>query len=107
MPTHEGFRFDDHQRLSPVEELRPQHQRKTRTGGELAGRNLVFLVEHRLLAQEQYLGTQRGPGRKCQPQELDGLDDGCNKDKKKLSKQLHAPEHVHLWNQKLKSAAGT
>jgi len=83
MPTHEGFRFDDHQRLSPVEESRPQHQRKTRTGGELAGCNLVFLVEHQLLAQEQYLCTQGGPGRKCQPPELDGLDDCCNKDKKK------------------------
>jgi hypothetical protein len=36
----------------------------------------VFLVEHQLLAQEQY--AQGGPGRKYQPQELDGLDDGCN-----------------------------
>jgi len=75
--------------LSPVEESGPQHQRKTRTSGERAGWNLVFLVEGKLLAQEQYLGTQGSPGRKRQPEELDALDDYCNKDKEKRSKQPH------------------
>jgi len=53
--------------------------------------NLVFLVEHQLLVQKQYLGTQGSPGRKRQPEELDALDDYCNKDKEKRSKQLHGP----------------
>ena len=41
----------------------------------------MFLVEHQLLAQEQYLGTQGSPGRKCPSQELDALGDYSNKDK--------------------------
>jgi hypothetical protein len=67
---------------------------------------MVFLVERELLAQEQYFGTQGRPGRKYPSQELDALDDCSNKDKKQRLKQLHDPEHVHLWNEKFKSAAG-
>ena len=95
MPADEGVWFDNHQCLSPVEESGPPHQRKARRGGELARWNSVFLVEHQLLAQEQYLGTQGSPGRTCQSQELDALGDYSNKDKKQRSEQLRDPEHVH------------
>ena len=66
----------------------------------------MFLVEHQLLTQEQYLGTQGSPGTKYQSQELDALGDYSNKDKKQRSKQLHDPEHVPLGNDRFKSAAG-
>jgi len=58
MLADEGLGFDNHQCVSPVEESRPQDQRKTSGGGELAGWNLVFLVEGKLLSQKQYLRTQ-------------------------------------------------
>jgi hypothetical protein len=38
--------------------------------------------------------------------ELDALGDSSNKDKKQRLKQLHDPEHIHLWNDTFKSAAG-
>src|SRR5262249_9907887 len=82
MPADEGLGFDNYQGVSPGEESRPQEQRKTSGGGELAGWNSVFLVEGKLLAQEQYFGTQGSPGRKCQSQEMGALGDGSNKDKK-------------------------
>jgi hypothetical protein len=41
----------------------------------------VFLVEHQLLVQEQYLGTQGSPGSKCPSQELDALGDYSNKER--------------------------
>src|SRR5215472_6609337 len=79
MPADEGLGFDNYQGVSPEEESRPQEQRKTSGGGELAGWNSVFLVEGKLLAQEQYFGTQGSPGRKCQSQEMGALGDGSNK----------------------------
>src|SRR5215472_13660494 len=88
MPVHEGLGFDHHQGVSPGEESRPQDQRKTSGGGELAGWNSVFLIEGKLLAQEQYFGTQGSPGRKCQSQEMGALGDGSNKDKNQRSEQL-------------------
>jgi len=45
---------------------------KRAAAGALAGWNSVFLVEGKLLAQEQYFGTQGSPGRKCQSQEMGG-----------------------------------
>jgi hypothetical protein len=106
MPADEGLWFYDQQCLSPVEKSGPQHQRKARSNAELARWNSVFLVEGKLLAQEQYFGTQGSPRRKCQVQELEALGDYSNKDKKQRLKQLHDPEHVHLWNDTFKSAAG-
>src|SRR5215831_7698542 len=107
MPADEGLGFDNHQGVSPGEESRPQDQRKTSGGGELAGWNSVFLVEGKLLAQEQYFGTQGSPGRKCQSQEMGALGDGSNKDKNQRSEQLHGLEHVHLGIDRLKSVAGS
>ena len=40
-------------------------------------------------------------------QEMDALDDYRNKGKESERSSLHAPEHVPLWNHKIKSAAGT
>ena len=106
MPADEGLGFDNYQGVSPGEESRPQDQRKTSGGGELAGWNSVFLVEGKLLAQEQYFGTQGSPGRKCQSQEMGALGDGSNKDKNQRSEQLHGLEHVHLGIDRFKSIAG-
>jgi hypothetical protein len=95
MPADEGLGLDNHQCLSPAEESGPQQQRKARSGGELARWNSVFPVESKLLAEEQYFGTQGSSGRKRQSQEMNALGDCSNKDKQR-SEQLRGLEHVYL-----------
>ena len=66
----------------------------------------MFLVESKLLAQEQYFGTQGSSRRERPSHELNALGDCSNKDKKQRSEQLHGLEHVHLGIDSFKSVAG-
>src|SRR5215468_366161 len=62
MPADEGLGFDNYQ---GVKNRDHKTKEKRAVGGERAGWNSVFLVEGKLLAQEQYFGTQGSSGRKC------------------------------------------
>lgn len=58
MPADERCRFDDHERIAPIEQTGEPGHRQLRPGIRAASLGLAFLVERKLAAEEQDLGKK-------------------------------------------------
>ena len=58
MPSDEGGRLHDHQRVAPVEELSGRDHRQTKRWRRAARLSFAFLEQSELFAEEKILGHQ-------------------------------------------------
>jgi hypothetical protein len=70
VPRDEGSGLHDGQSVAPIEPAAEQHQRQTGRMVGTSGLDLALLIERELLAQEQILGRQRGPGAQPETQKV-------------------------------------
>ena len=67
MPSNQGIRLDDGQRLSPFKEPREQRHGEANRIGRLPGSLLPLQIQGQLLPQEQIFSGERTSGTKPSP----------------------------------------
>lgn len=71
MPFQEGCRFDNNERVAPVEESCQCDHPESERGGRAAWPDLPFRKEGQLPSQEEILGNECRAGKEEQPEEND------------------------------------
>jgi hypothetical protein len=87
------FWLDDHQCVLPVEQVRPQSQRKASCICQSPRSGLTFLVKGQLLTQKEILSGQDRPGTRQACDITNAFRDRINKDANEILKTLLELRH--------------